>query len=235
MIQLKECPVIEKMRFDGDKFLLKLDCPDFDAEPGQFIEIKPAEGRDPLLRRPYSIANIENNELWLIVQIRGRGSKLIANSERINFLGPLGRGFPVQNGVVLAGGGSGIAPLFFYLRKYPDKVKKAVFGFRTIPQIDLKSYLPEVVIVTEDGSSGIKGLVTDYMEDKGPVYACGPTPMLRALLDKLSPDKLYLSLESIMGCGTGICMGCAVKRADNRGYYRVCTDGPVFRADKIVL
>ncbi len=235
MIQFRECPLIERTRFDDDKFLLKFHCPNFQAEPGQFIEIKASEGSDPLLRRPYSIANIEDDELWLIVQIRGRGSKFIVNSQKINFIGPLGKGFPVTNDVTLAGGGSGIAPLFFYARKYPQKIKKIIFGFRKVPEFNLKSYFPQLTLVTEDGSSGLKGLVPDFVENDGIVYACGPTPMFRALLDKLSPNKLYLSLESYMGCGTGICMGCAIKRRDGKGYYRVCTDGPVFRADRIEL
>ncbi len=235
MIQFRDCPVVDRIRFDSDKFILLVNCPGFEAEPGQFIEIKPSEGSDPLIRRPYSIANIEGDIIWLIIQIRGMGSRLIASSDKINFFGPLGKGFPVKKDVILVGGGSGIAPLFFYGRKYPQNIKKVIFGFKTYPEFDLKPYFPGLVIVTEDGSSEFRGLVTDFVENNGTVFACGPTPMFRALLEKLSPDKLYLSLESYMGCGTGICMGCAVKKSGGKGYFRVCVDGPVFRADRIEL
>ena len=241
MVFFEECPVTERLKFDYDKVLIRMKCTKIHeySEPGQFIEIKVPNGNDPLLRRPFSIADTEKDGVWLIVQQRGIGSKKIAEAEKLDIIGPLGTGFKTSQKSILVGGGSGIAPIIFFYRKYPELVESVILGFRTMPELNWKGIFSDekVRIVTEDGSSGLKGLVTDYTTiDSSKIYfACGPTPMMKALKNKISPDRLYLSLESYMGCGTGICMGCAVKKTKGDGYFRVCTEGPVFRADEIEL
>ena len=241
MIFFEECPVTERLEFDYDKVLIRLKCQEIHehSEPGQFIEVKVPDGRDPLLRRPFSIVDTEKDGLWLIVQQRGRGSKKISEAEKVDIIGPLGNGFVKIQNSILIGGGSGIAPIIFFYRKYPELVESVILGFRTMPELNWKGIFSDkkVKLVTEDGSSGLKGLVTDYTPiNPSKIYlACGPTTMMKALKNKISPDRLYLSLESYMGCGTGICMGCAIKKAKGEGYFRVCTEGPVFRADEIEL
>ncbi len=240
MIYFETGRILKRATFDIDKVLLKVKSNQIwrNAQPGQFVEIRVGNGLDPLLRRPFSVAFTEENSIWLLIQIRGRGSKIIANSDELEIMGPLGNGFPVLDKTVLVGGGSGIAPLIFYFKKYPEKVKEVLFGFKTLPEFNLFELIPsdKLKLITEDGSSEFPGVVTDFIESPNyPHLACGPTPMMKALNKLISSNKLYFSLESYMGCGIGICMGCAVKKADKSGYYRVCSEGPIFRADKILL
>lgn len=238
MIYFESGKIIKRIKFEDDKVLIRVESNFIrkTARPGQFVEIKVHDGYDPLLRRPFSVAFTDASSLWLLVQIRGKGSRIIASSNKFEIMGPLGNGFPVLDNVSLIGGGSGIAPLIFYHRVYPEKVRQVYFGFKTKPSFDLSKLIPfeKLKIVTEDGTSPFKGLVTDYIQDKNEIYlVCGPTPMMKTLKKLISSNKLYFSLESYMGCGVGICMGCAIKKSDGTGYYRVCTEGPVFRADRI--
>ncbi len=240
MIYFETGKVLKREIFDTDKVLIKVESDQIwqRARPGQFVEIRVNSRLDPLLRRPFSIAFIDNSSIWLLIQIKGKGSKIIANSSQLEIMGPLGNGFPELENVSLVGGGSGIAPLIFYYKTYPDRVKRIYFGFKTKPNFDLNKLIPreKLVLVTEDGSTEFKGLVTQFIENIDDIHlACGPTPMMKALNKFISSDRLYFSLESYMGCGVGICMGCAVKKANGNGYYRVCTEGPVFRADNILL
>ncbi|HHJ63407.1 MAG TPA: dihydroorotate dehydrogenase electron transfer subunit, partial [Aquifex aeolicus] len=93
------------------------------------------------------------------------------------------------------------------------------------------------ILFTEDGSRGRKGLVIDALREfdgSWVVSACGPRPMLRALAERFPDRKLYLSLESTMGCGWGVCLGCVLKSSGG-DYVRVCYEGPVFRAGEVIL
>jgi dihydroorotate dehydrogenase electron transfer subunit len=95
----------------------------------------------------------------------------------------------------------------------------------------------DYLILTEDGSAGRRGLVTDALSDfdsSWVISACGPRPMLRTLADNFTGRKLYLSLENRMACGWGVCLGCVV-RSRSGGYLRVCYEGPVFRAEEVIL
>ncbi len=208
--------------------------------PGQFIMLKIKDEKDPLLSRPFSVFHAEDKVLELFVKRVGRTtSELFAlnTGEKVNFLGPLGNTFKkTGSSVVLIGGGSGVAPLNFYARKYG--FGRFLIGFPSYLE-GLSGIFPDGVdIVTEDGSFGKKGYPTDYLNgDEGIVYACGPLPMLRSLEKKRSKslENTYVSLESMMGCGFGICAGCGVKKRKEEGYFRVCSDGPIFSFSRIAV
>lgn len=234
------------------------------AGPGKFVHVKVREGPTPLLRRPFSIAMAEGEEIALLIERRGLGSSLLFNvkgGQKVNLLGPLGRGFSVEvNGSsrLLVGGGVGVAPLLFLARRLAEKGKrfKFIVGARTktllpLPE-ELCGGLP-VEVATEDGSLGFRGTVIDALKEalsKGTdsivpfvfVQACGPLGMLKTL-DKLRQRKGFegeASVEARMGCGIGACLGCAVPvKVRGEGglvkYVRACTEGPVFPLGEVDL
>ncbi|MFT8871419.1 MAG: dihydroorotate dehydrogenase electron transfer subunit [Sporolactobacillus sp.] len=222
--------------------------------PGQFVHIRPPESLH-LLRRPISICCVDQDkgELTLIFRVGGAGTALLAAlspGTKIDVLGPLGNGFPLEAAragarALLIGGGVGVPPLYGLSRALVERgiITSHVLGFRTAADVFYTkqfSQLGAVQLFTEDGSMGRRGFVT---EATGSVmfevaYACGPLPMLCALERQLAGKLLYLSLEARMACGIGACYACAVHTsdtADQKGYLRVCVDGPVFRAGEVKL
>lgn len=233
--------ILEKSIF-GEFGIFKFSLPKIAESviPGQFIMLKLINGRDPILARPFSVFDAHKGEIRLFIKRVGKiTTKLFKMhiGETVNFLGPLGNGFKdIGDNVVLLGGGSGIAPLNFYGNRYG--FTRFLVGFKTyIPVLD--SILPEgVEVITEDGSFGKKGVVTDYISGKERIiYACGPVPMLKALEQKRwdALKNTYVSLESMMGCGFGVCSGCGVKKRKDEGYFRVCFEGPVFSFSRIAI
>jgi len=226
-------------------------------EPGQFVHIKVSNGMDPLLRRPISIAKIDkvHHEFTMIYRAEGHGTKILAQKiagEQIDILGPLGHGFPVDETspnetALLVGGGIGVPPLYELSRQLVKKGVRVihVLGFQTKAAVFYErefAEFGETYVATADGSYGIKGFVTDVIEDKGlsfnTLYSCGPTLMLKALETNFSNKKVFLSLEERMGCGIGACFACVCHSADESygsSYKKVCSDGPVFRAGEVVL
>ena len=230
------------------------------AKPGQFLMVQLSKAtKDPLLRRPFSIHRIQdNNQLVLLYKIVGKGILLLSclkKDDSISVVGPLGNGFTISKPhekILLIAGGMGIAPLFF-LAQFLDKVqiqKTTMFlGFRTSQEVvlinELKHLNIDLSLTTEDGSMGITGLVTDLLDDYirqelnelSTIYACGPILMLKKVAQMATSSNLrcYVSLEGYMACGLGICMGCAVKANNNtnKPYYYVCQDGPVFSSEMI--
>jgi len=230
------------------------------AKPGQFLMVHLGRTtKDPLLRRPFSIHRIQdNNQLVLLYKIVGKGTLLLSclkKDDSISVIGPLGNGFTISKPhekILLIAGGMGIAPLFF-LAQFLDKVQKQkttmFLGFRTSQEVilinELKNLNIDLSLTTEDGSSGIKGLVTDLLDEYrgqevnqlSTIYACGPILMLKKIAQMATASNLrcYVSLEGHMACGIGICLGCAVKANNNtnKPYYYVCQDGPVFSSEMI--
>ena len=224
------------------------------ALPGQFLQISVNDtSLDPLLRRPFSIAGITKTKLTLLYQIKGKGTELLSRrktGERISLFGPLGRCYPIlpQTKIILAGGLGATSLLFLVShlarqkKLYPVTI---ILGAKTGEHLFYlsdfqKSGFP-VFYATEDGSAGFKGLATSLLSEKIPslgskniLYACGPNPMLREVsrLAKRFGWQAYLSLETAMACGYGVCRGCAVLTRE--GYRLVCTDGPVFTSEQII-
>jgi dihydroorotate dehydrogenase electron transfer subunit len=230
------------------------------ARPGQFLMVHLGERtKDPLLRRPFSIHGIQDGDrVMILYNVVGVGTSLLSalkEHDTISIIGPLGNGFTLprpNERAILVGGGMGLAPLFFLaqvLQKDQRNTVTVFLGFPTSQEVvriqQLKDLGVNLSVTTEDGSLGTKGVVTDlfdqHLSNKGTaktvVYACGPPPMLKKVAQKAIVFNLrsYVSLESCMACGLGICLGCAVKAAHGEGepYYYVCQDGPVFPSGMI--
>ncbi|MFO7986935.1 MAG: dihydroorotate dehydrogenase electron transfer subunit [Desulfatiglandaceae bacterium] len=220
------------------------------AHPGQFVMVRVGPHADPLLRRPFSICGVWEQDCFLILyRVVGRGTRMMADAgsgDGFGILGPLGTGFdfPEQpEGSLLVAGGMGIAPLGFLAGRM-DRDMHLLAGYGSIDQqipVHALGLSPGTVLTaTEDGSAGHHGRVTDLLEEtlkRSPptptrVYACGPTPMLKAVAGLILNRGVFcqVSLESTMACGLGACQGCAVPAAPGRDrkYYHVCQDGPVF-------
>jgi dihydroorotate dehydrogenase electron transfer subunit len=237
-------------------FLASLNAPAIagSAIPGQFVMIRVRDTLSPLLRRPFSICGTGGGgSVKILYAVVGEGTKILASlrpGEAVKLLGPLGEGFsrpPPEGRIFMVGGGMGIAPLLFLADKYRPLNGRFVAGFKSSGKVfDFASEgfnLPNVMIVTEDGSVGRKALATELLssmldEDPGPclrVYACGPFAMLKAAVSLVRRFKIpcEVSLEAHMACGLGACQGCAVPSALRPGYLHVCKDGPVFDSEMI--
>lgn len=219
------------------------------ARPGQFLHIH-VPGHT--LRRPISIAYIdrEKHRVTFIYKIIGSGTRQLSElavGENVHVLGPSGNGFPLRRQVgatvLLIGGGIGVPPLYALGKALLERGVhvRAILGFQTKSFVfyeELFARLGETVVVTDDGSYGKKGLVTDVIDQIGPIdhyYSCGPKPMLRAVMKHLETVNGHVSLEERMGCGVGACFACVIKTADEQGYKKICQDGPVFHAKEVVV
>jgi dihydroorotate dehydrogenase electron transfer subunit len=254
------CEVVRSEAVAPGHTLLVLHCPRIaqSAVPGQFVHVRVSETLDPLLRRPLSIllADPRRQQFQVLVRSVGRGSELLSHvvpGNRLDVLGPLGRGFtlvrPGQEPLLVAGG-VGVAPLIFLAdvlqRSEGGHYVRALFGARSEDTLvcwqELAARCEEFQAATEDGSVGTQGLVTDLLQEQldrakpAMVYTCGPRPMMARVAQMCDAVGVpcEASLEQFMGCGIGACLGCAVpSRAEPGSYVRVCTDGPVFDATQI--
>jgi dihydroorotate dehydrogenase electron transfer subunit len=226
------------------------------AEPGQFAMLSPgaragAPRWDPLLPRPMAVYRSDGDELEILYKVTGRGTRLLAEcrpSDEVRLVGPLGTPFalPASGEVpVLVGGGTGIASLYALAARCARASRvRVLLGARTAVDLmggaDFEALGVELRIATEDGSKGVRGRVTDLLEPilaaekLASVYACGPTAMMRraAELTAGGRQRCTVSLENHMACGFGVCLGCAVPRADG-GFALVCRDGPVLDASRV--
>ncbi|MEW6219408.1 MAG: dihydroorotate dehydrogenase electron transfer subunit [Thermodesulfobacteriota bacterium] len=221
------------------------------AKPGQFVMARLGTGQDPLLRRPFSVhQTTAQGTLQLLFRVVGRVTRQMAAlrpGDELALLGPLGRGFRTEAaGGILVAGGMGVAPLLFLAKTLAQALQGPppilLFGARTAAELvataDFRGLGITVQETTDDGSRGRSGLVTGLLAETptpGPVYACGPWPMLRAVagLCARASRPCQVSLETGMACGTGVCLGCAVPRAGGRGFLHVCSDGPVVLAEDV--
>lgn len=228
-----------------------------EANPGQFIHLKiKNDSYDPLLRRPFSIfdVNKKNNLLTIFYKVCGRGTKLmteIKNGEEVDVLENLGNGFNLKmknKNLVLIGGGMGIAPLYYLAKKLAktnrlrvllgaQNKEELIFLNNKFSKLDLK-----LDNATIDGSLGFKGNVVDLLKniikDKQKIdyiYSCGPTPMLKELKKIVINNDIETeaSLEERMGCGVGVCLSCTVRTSN--GNKRACKEGPVFPLKEVIF
>ena len=228
------------------------------AQPGQFVMVAVTQGStDPLLRRPLSIHEVDKARLGLLYRVVGKGTTLMAamrENQPISLLGPLGKGFQVRSSPhhCLVGGGLGVAPLLYLGQQIrlqrPEEKISILLGARSRSELLLleqyKAVAP-VLLATDDGSAGQHGFVTELLareiSGKATIYTCGPTPMMQgvAALARQRNWPCQVSLEAVMACGMGACLGCTVERAgfvdNDRKYVHVCKDGPVFEAGDIWL
>ena len=222
------------------------------AKAGQFISIYCEDG-SRMLPRPISICEIDKNDgaLHLVYRVAGKGTQEFSEKNtgmELSVLGPLGNGFPLKGKkAFLIGGGIGIPPIL-ELAKQLDCEKQIVLGYRNSDMFLLDEFKKygSVYIATEDGSYGSKGNVLDAIRENDLeadiIYACGPTPMLRALKEYAAEHKMecWISMEEKMACGIGACLACVCKSKEvdahtNVHNKRVCKEGPVFRAEEVEL
>ncbi len=221
------------------------------AKPGQFCNIKVSDNNFPLLRRPFSICDVNGDEIHFLFDIHGEGTRLLCNKKNgdtLDILGPLGSGFKIEGDydtAVIVAGGLGSAPFPFLIKKLPANKKIVSFVGGRSKDLVLTYGLKNVFTATDDGSDGFNGTVVEllkmelenFSKNKIRIFSCGPNPMLKAL-QLFSIQNNYdcqLSLESAMACGFGICQGCPVESADGESYLLVCKDGPIFNADQVKL
>lgn len=233
-----------------------------EAQPGQFVEILYGQDYAPLLRRPFSIYRVDRDRGLISILFLARGSFTSGLSQKkpgdtVSLIGPLGRPFhwkrdnPTQH--ILVAGGIGVPPIYFlaetlhHARQHTDvgeiivlngaKSKEMLVGLVEFGRLELNLFT-----LTDDGSHGEKGLVTDRLRSllllhsslPRSIYACGPTPMLQAVA-KLAIEfnvPCQISVETSMPCGVGFCNGCVVRVKTTEGmrYARACWEGPVFDA-----
>lgn len=228
-----------------------------DFKPGQFLQMEVPGRHDLVLRRPMSPLRVAKEKkgyrIDVLYKISGSGTAQISvlpKGESVSLLGPLGRGFrPPAKGTeaVLVAGGTGLGPILMLAEQLCVRNKVAFYyGAKRAAEIQARKSIErlpaEVVLCTDDGSLGKKGVVTRALAsrlDKGGeplLYACGPRPMLKAVQELARAHGLaaQISLEERMGCGVGACLSCAAKSTSG-GYRMVCKDGPVFDANEIVL
>lgn len=231
------------------------------AKPGNFIEIRVNEDIEPFLRRPISIYNMdrENGILEFIFQEKGKGTKILSakrEGELIDIIGPLGFGtfkYANYDRLAVIGGGIGVFPLYELAKsaKAENKSVNTYLGFRNKDLVVLENEFEKVsdslTLTTDDGSYAQKGFAIDFLKkdiEDGKIdciYACGPLPMLRAVRELAIEKNIscQISLEEKMACGLGVCLGCAVKKADSPKdapeYWHVCKAGPVFEAKNVEI
>ena len=209
--------------------------------PGQFVNIK-LEGM--FLRRPISVCDVAGDSLTIIYKVVGKGTEAMSKmtAGKLDILTGLGNGYDLTvsgEKPVLLGGGVGVPPMYKLAKELIAQGKKVtvILGFNTKNEIfyekEFKELGADVFVTTVDGSYGLKGFVTDALQniDYTYFYTCGPEPMLKAVY-RASVTSGQMSFEERMGCGFGACMGCSCKTLT--GYKRICKEGPVMRKEEIL-
>ncbi|MCD7733297.1 MAG: dihydroorotate dehydrogenase electron transfer subunit [Oscillospiraceae bacterium] len=209
---------------------------------GQFVNIR-LEGF--YLRRPISVCDYDDSTMTLIYKTVGNGTEFMSTlpeGYELDILIGLGNGFDLSKGgetPLLVGGGVGLPPMYNLCKKLVAEGKKptVLLGFKTSDEVfyeeEFAALGANVVVVTEDGMKGEKGMVTDVIPslDYSYFYACGPMAMLKAMAGIMKTEGEY-SFEQRMGCGFGACMGCSCKTKN--GFKRICREGPVLSSEEII-
>jgi len=258
----QEFPIQDIKPITADIYLLRFSSAAMaaQAQPGQFVMVRPTRFSEPLLPRPFSIHRVQGDQVELLFKTVGQGTRQLAALKKGDVLevrGPLGRGFNLNwdQKPILVAGGMGAAPLLFLAETWSRSQKKKqkrsfklFIGARNKGEIlRLKEFDQagaEIFVATEDGSSGRKGLVTRLLARtiRRPIpdqslFVCGPNPMLKAVRDWAVQKGVpcQLSLETHMACGLGACLGCVVarKKGAEIAYVNVCQEGPVFEAQEV--
>jgi len=255
-------PVVvrENRSLGTDFFLLDLesDSPVERAEPGQFLMLRGDWEQDPIGPRAFSILDQpDSRRILMLGRVVGRGTRLLAKTQpgdALSCVAPLGKSFPDPNRdsrVILVAGGVGLPPLYFFALRCSqgnNPVKThLLYGAASACDLVLRpelSSLPlETEFATDDGTLGLKGLVTDLLathlssQEPPTLYACGPCAMLEVVqrLALAANAPAFLCMEELMACGFGACLGCAIPTHDPEVVRYCCVDGPVFDATEIAL
>jgi dihydroorotate dehydrogenase electron transfer subunit len=250
-MRLEQASVVSQNEVYENTYQMWLSCPPVSrgASPGRFLMLHCAEGHDPILARPMSFHRFRQvgaeTQFAILYDVRGRGTALLAAKragDNLPVFGPLGKGYvlrPQTQNVLLVAGGLGTAAVVALADEAVATGKSVTLlqGARSAAKLMPPELLPqevEMISATDDGSTGRHGYVTDLLPDYLPwadqVFACGPNPMLAAMAGVMrrlrSRKPVQALLEERMGCGTGVCYGCAV--FTRKGVRLVCRDGPRF-------
>jgi len=261
--------ILSNLEISPGYFRMRILAPGFSkkAKAGQFLMFRVQRSLPPLLRRPFGIFKVgflpadcdgmpPKEYVEILYKVVGRGTIIMAElheGDHVELLGPLGKGFeckPDKKEKILVGGGIGLVPLFMLASELVEKYNvRLLMGGRTRDDIlavtEFERLGVETYVSTDDGSLGEEGFVTQVLERKllkypdAEIFACGPTPMLKAVHEICHKHKvaLQVSLEEFMACGVGACLGCVVKGAghtdENPSYLCTCKVGPVFQSDRL--
>ena len=232
---------------------------------GQFVMVRPVGVLEPILRRALavykSVTSESSTSIELLYQVFGRGLDQLMRvraNDAVDCLGPLGNSFPIpdqpREECILVAGGIGSAALYMIAEQFKDAgrpvrlffgagTKSALIGIEDFQRLGI-----EVTTSTDDGSAGFHGLITDALESylvqnprQSPtLFTCGPYPMMRRVAEIATKNGLtaFVSIETRMACGFGVCVGCVHPiRSETGGgftYKRVCIDGPIFNSQAVV-
>ncbi len=227
-------PDVYRMVLEGDTSNI--------TAPGQFINIKLSGF---YLRRPISVYDCNETAVTIIYKVVGQGTEKmsqLAVGEKLDILTGLGNGFDLErcgDSVLLIGGGVGVPPMYYLAKKLIEagKTVTMIMGFNKESEIFCKEEFEalgvKTIVTTVDGSAGIRGFVTNALDEVeyDHICTCGPEPMLKAVYDA-SKTSGQFSFEERMGCGFGACMGCSCKT--KYGSKRICKDGPVLVKEEII-
>lgn len=252
------------VRRAGSYFVLSLTAPGIaeDARPGHFVTVGMGGLESSmLLRRAFAIHQVQSRGVYggtleIVVAPHGLGSQWLTERRRhdqLSIVGPLGKPFAIPTrrvSCVLVGGGYGSAPLFMLAEHLRDQgcrvdvlvgaaTEEKLFGV-----LDLKRLSSSITVTTEDGSSGVRGRVTEQLPDlmdrtsADIVYACGPMGMLSAVAAITKRRRVFTqcSVEESMACGIGVCMTCVLPVIGDDGVTRMlrsCVEGPTLRGDRV--
>jgi len=214
--------------------VISIEAPDIAStvRAGQFVNLG---FPGAFLRRPFSVYRVVGHRLEVVLKAVGVGTAALLSmrpGDAISCLGPLGHGFDLASGpqsIVLVSGGLGVAPMPLAAREAKANGMRVtwVHGARSRDELCSEADGDDVIWATDDGSRGFTGNAVAAAPDGDLVIACGPNRMLAAVA-KRWPDA-QVAVETYMGCGTGVCLGCAVPLSRG-GYDRACKEGPVYRA-----
>jgi dihydroorotate dehydrogenase electron transfer subunit len=255
-MKLERATVVSQEEVYESTHLMWLSCPPVakGAAPGRFLMLHCGDAYDPLLPRPMSFHRFRHEEgdrqFAILYDVRGRGTSLLSErraGDELSIFGPLGRGYsisPQAQNLLLVAGGLGIAALIALADEATVAGQSVTLlqGARSASKLYPPELLPqdvEALSATDDGSTGHRGVVTDLLPEYLPwadqVFTCGPTPMFagmaKVMREARSRKPVQALLEERMGCGTGICYGCAV--FTRRGVRLVCRDGPRFELRQV--
>jgi len=229
--------VIENRKISNNIYLMRLEG-NFKGDIGQFYMVRGWD-RYPVLSRPISIHNKDENSISFLYQQKGEGTKILSKKEagdEITLEGPYGNGYPLITGnIAIVGGGIGTAPLLYTAKKLKENKNNNVdiyLGFSEEAYLldEFQKYSDEITITT-------KGFITEKLVGKKYDYVltCGPDIMMRKVYDifKNTDTLVYVSIERHMACGVGACLVCSCKTKD--GNKKVCKDGPVFLGEDVYL
>jgi len=252
MKKIQDCSVNRIRTLNDDTYILELNLPVIpeNIQAGNFAEVRIDKTSDVFLRRPLSIYDFdpELNTISFFIKNIGKGTNLLSKlikGENVNIIYPLGNSFSITiNGkALLIGGGSGVAPLLLLAKNLKLSGTEVVFllGARSSKDIHLVNEFEafgKVLVTTEDGSLGEKGMVTQHsiwqsVKNFDKIYTCGPDPMMKAIAKIARSNKIECeaSLENMMACGFGACLCCVTETTE--GNKCVCTEGPVFNVNDL--